>query len=168
MRLLLTILLFNVNAYAQSDTARWVFSNDDSVLRYDVLYGIDSNHMVTDTSLAQGTKQYQFPNTTGWFKIVAVGPGTSSPTVFLSFDVATITSAKLNPTTLAWTTTNEQNVKWFLIEKSNGRNWTMTTQQPPKGPGSYSYRFARTIVRYTYRVSAVFKDATKGIPITFK
>lgn len=170
MKYFLTILFFcSLQAFCQSDTLHFVFSNDDSVSRYDVLYGIDTAKMVVVDHLPQGSKQYQFQNNTGYFKLIAVGPGTSSPTVFLSFDVATITNVKLNPTTLSWTTTNEQNVKWFLIEKSNGRNWTQTTTMVSKGPGNYSYRFARTIVRYTYRITPVFKDGTKPFPpITFK
>lgn len=151
----------------------WVVANEAGVIRYEIQDSTAGVWKTIDTVKQTGAGAYTYGllSKNNYIRVrgVAVKDFYTITIPFIITNNATITNAIYKTTALNWTVSNELYVYYFLIEKSTDlKTWSKTTAIIDRGNGTYSYRLARTTKRYTYRISAVFKDGTKGTLVTFK
>lgn len=162
------------NVTGGTDSAKWVMNSENDIRRFYVEYGRDTFHFKTLSPAIKPGKliyTYPLPDSSGFVRIRADGTQDFYTQPLLhKTNTSTITSPVYKSTSLTWTVTAEKSVSYYLIEKSlDGKTWSQTTKVTAKGkPGVYSYRLSRTTKKYTYRITAVFKDGTKGQVLIFK
>lgn len=158
-------------------TLNWTATNEAILGKngyYEVQAAADTNSTwaILDTLRpGRGTYSYTLPSLPNYYRLKIAGMinffmGAIKLTIP---DKAIVTNASLKTTTLTWTVTNPVNVSYYLIEKtSDGVNYSQTTKQPDKGPGNYVYRYTRTVRKYKYIITVVFKSGTKSQSVSFK
>lgn len=176
MKYILTILLILFWLFAVcQDTAKWTTGNEASISNYNVQKSKDTASWTTIATLSKGKKSYWYilPRETNYYRVQASGLEsfvTRPILLTVAANRASITNAVKTSTTLSFTITGENNVNYYLIQKSiNGfKTYSTTTKLYASGKGKYSYRYTKTIYQYSYRVTAVFSDGKTGLPVTFK
>lgn len=158
---------------AGSDSAKFFTGDESAVKKYLVEYGRDTLHYKTIGTVLPGKNiyTYQLPDSTGFVRIHSTGPvDFYTRTILHRTNKVSITNATYSATSLKWTVTSEKNVGSYLIEKSSdGKTWSKTTTVSDKGnPGTYTYRYSKTTKKYSYRLTPIYNDGTKGITTSFK
>lgn len=171
MRIITTILLtlLSLGTFCQVDTFKFNLSDETGVKRYEVQKTFDTTKEWTHAGyVSRGKSPYKFtipPVITipVYYRIQVPGIITGTPILLTATNGVVISNLKISSTYITWTTKYEVNVKNFLIEKSSdGKSWSLTSPVKPKGDGNYSYRYSRTVKKYTYRVIPVFLNGLKG------
>lgn len=158
----------------QDYTANWSTGDQSAVTRYFIQASKDTANWSTIAYIpktANGTYAYTITSPiNGFYRIGATGVMEFyTPAIFLNLNTATITNTSVTSTYLYWTASNVSNVSTYLIEKTSdfGRNWSQTTPYKDRGNGKYTYKLAKTVKRYQYRLTVIFKDGSKGVTVNF-
>lgn len=182
MKYFLMILLFSCTrqAFVASTPSRlpkdyvYNFTAGDTtgVKQYEIQDSLSGRWITIGTIKPKGPGDYTYilPATPNYYRLKIVGFTTNyTKSIHVTFNNSTITNAIKKTTTLVWTVTNAINVNYFLIEKtSDNKNYTQVTKATFKGNGTYTYRYSRTVKKYTYRITVIYKDGAKSSSITFK
>lgn len=117
------------------------------------------------------TYSYAIPATPLWFRVKAMGVAsfTAGPVLLTVSDNATITNLVYKTTSLNWNVSNASNVLNYLIERTpDNRAYSTVKTVPDKGNGLYFLTITKTVRKYTYTITVIFKDGAKTQRINFK
>lgn len=119
-----------------------------------------------------GQISYAFviPTVPNYYRVRVVGLQVfNMPAIKLTIpDKVTITNAAYRTTSLTWMVTNSSNIDYYLLEKTlDGKTYSQVQKVVDRGNANYTYKLARTINKYTYRVTTFFKSGKKSGPIKF-
>src|SRR6185312_11160332 len=151
---LFLILFFSSKVFAQSDSIGFkTIAFEPGVTSYQIQSATDTNKTWSTITTIQPQKNkdsniYAYPITTAniYYRIKAqmVGNIYYSPAMFYapqSPNSATISKTKISTSwwtdKLTWTTNNESNVAYYLIEYTSGASWRQLANIISKGDGNY-------------------------------
>lgn len=184
MKYLLTILIFiGTKAYCQDSLAFKTVAFEPATMNYTVQSSIDqktwTNIATIQPKKLPDSNNYSYPigAIKMYYRVVAnmvSSTYTTTPLLYTVGNSVTITNLKFSHSwfydNLSWVSVNENNLNFYLIERSGNRGvtWSTDTSTVAKGGGSYllnSYRLFGK--KPLYRISPVFTDGTKGSAINF-
>ncbi|HXU28546.1 MAG TPA: hypothetical protein VN698_15045 [Bacteroidia bacterium] len=181
MRTILILLLFNFKSYGQ-DYLVFKTNNEVGVVSYNVQQSADKNTWVnisTIQPLKKDSNTYTYPlSVADNYRIAANMKSNIYYTAILYYapqspNSVTISKTKISTSwwtdKLTWTTTNENNVAYYLIEYTSGASWKQLVNIVDKGNGNYSYSNSRGWFskKPNYRLTPIFKDGSSGTIIYF-
>lgn len=166
MRTLILILLW-APVFAQDPyTAKWTTSIE-GVTVFEVQQSSDNNNWNTlaYVSNTADTSTYNLPFMTDYYRIKA--GDIISNTVYMKVYNVFVSGLLYKSSSLTWSTTGEQNVSYYLIEKTTSGKTTQVSKVFAKGSSKYTYKLSKTVNKYTYRITPVYKDGSKGVVANF-
>lgn len=181
MKQLLTIsfVTFYLVTFCQ-DTAFFKTGDERSISYYYVQKSKDTLSWATiSPQIPKGKSSYVYviPKDTDskYYRIRAIGKAIYSTRPILLVKVSgsvTITNALISTTAyldnLSWNSGKEVNILHYLIEKSaNSENYKVIGKVTARGYSKYTTSASKTGSKRLYKVTAVFKDGTKGTAIKF-
>jgi hypothetical protein len=188
MRILLIILFYSSNIFAQDSLGFKTVAYDVGVKNYQVQSAADTTKQWNTIATIQ-PKALPISNTyTSPISVVNIYYRAAATMINgyvyytkailyipSSQNSATIVNAKNSKSWftdhLTFSVINPMNVQFYLIEKStnNGKAWAVQTKINPNISNSYSYNVFRFFqAKPLYRVSSVFTDNTVSNPVNFQ
>lgn len=159
-------------------TAVWTTDDETSVMNYEVQDSVpgkswvslkNTNGSVIEIPKGQSSYSYQLPAISASWRIKAVGvTNFYTNAIYVPTNNVTITVPVFHTTSLTWKTATEINVSYYLIQKTRNNSTTQVSKVTAKGSGNYTYRMNKTVNKYTYKITPVFRDGTAGAGINFK
>lgn len=173
--LTIKLILLSFAAFCQTDTMTWHSSGDEnSITKYEVQKATDTGGVwVTVKTFEKGKDSYVylFTRENVFWHILATGKQTfvTRPMIWLSQNRVSVTSAVKSSSALTWSTKDEKNVSYYLIEKTlDNKKYSTTTKISALGDRKYSYKYSKTLFSYKYRLTVFYKDGSKGVTVNFK
>jgi len=179
---LFVILFFSSNIFAQSDSIVFTAS-DIGVKIYQTESALDTNKTWTVINNIQpkglpDSSKYGSPISVAniFYRAAATminGYVYYTPAIYYGLNSVTITNVKKSTSwwtdKLYWTTSNEVNVNYYLIEYASWSSWIKLVAVAAKGSSNYSYTNSRGWFskKTSYRLTVFYKDNTQGQIVYF-
>ena len=183
--MLIVILLMSIKSFGQSDSLIFTtVSSDQGVSNYQIETSADSSKWTSIFTIlpfklkSNGRYSYPLSISNIYYRIFSQMISGTYATNAMYYvhggikDTVTITNLKVKWGSffdnLSWTTTNETNVNYYLIEYLNRNTWTQVSQVDAKGNSNYATQRRNWFGAKTkYRVTAFFVDGKKNTPVNF-
>lgn len=184
MRTILIIILLNFKSYGQ-DSLIFKTNSEIGVVSYAVQQSNNQNNWVNVSTIQPQKKDsniYSYPVTVPDYYRISANLGIGiyytgilyyTPQNVPVKNSVTVSNTKVSTSwwtdKLSWTTKNETNVAYYLIEYTSGASWNKLAAIVAKGNGNYSYSNSRSWFsrKPNYRLTPYFSNGSAGTIVYF-